>query len=62
MKRWRYLFYENKFYTREIKLKAVEMKIAGIPVKKIMKDLNFKSESQVYTWYYWHRDGEFHRS
>lgn len=52
---------KNKFYTREIKLKAVEMKLAGIPVREITETLNIKSESQVYTWYYWHRDGEFHR-
>ena len=52
---------KNKFYTREVKLKAVEMKLAGVPVKKMMTELNIKSESQVYTWYYWHRDGEFHR-
>lgn len=40
---------QNKFYTREIKLKSVEMKLAGIPVKNIMKELNITSESQVYT-------------
>ena len=52
---------KNRFYTREVKLKAVEMRLAGIPVKEIMEKLNIKSESQVYIWYYWHRDGEFHR-
>ncbi|QIK56974.1 hypothetical protein G7059_03460 [Erysipelothrix sp. HDW6A] len=26
-----------------------------------MKELDIKSESQVYAWYYWHRDGEFYR-
>lgn len=51
----------NKFYSKEIKLKAVEMRLAGIPVKEIMERLEITSESQVYTWYYWHRDGEFHR-
>lgn len=54
-------FMKNTFYSRELKLKAVEMKISGVPVKEIMRTLNIKSESQVYTWYYWHRDGEFHR-
>lgn len=52
---------KNTFYDKEIKLKAVEMKLSGIPVKVIMKELNIKSESQVYTWYYWHKNGEFHR-
>lgn len=44
-----------------VKLKAVEMKLAGIPVKEIMKEFNVKSETQVYIWYYWHRDCEFYR-
>ena len=52
---------KNRFYTREVKLKAVEMRLAGIPVKDIMEELDIKNESQVYIWYYWHRDGEFHR-
>lgn len=52
---------KNKFYKRETKLKAVEMRLAGIPVKEIMRELNIKSDSQVYTRYYWHRDGDFHR-
>lgn len=52
---------KNVFYSRETKIKAVEMKLSGIPVIDIMKELNIKSESQIYTWYYWHRDGEFHR-
>ena len=52
---------KNRFYTREVKLKAVEMRLAGIPVKDIMEELDIKNESQVYIWYYWHRDGEVHR-
>lgn len=51
----------NKFYSKEIKLMAVEMRLAGRTVKEIMELLDIKSESQVYTWYYWHRNGEFHR-
>ena len=42
---------KNIFYSRELKLKGVEMKISGVPVKEIMRTLNIKSESQVYTWY-----------
>lgn len=52
---------KNKFYSKDIKLKAVEMKISGVPIQDIMEQLDIKSESQIYTWYYWHRDGEFHR-
>lgn len=52
---------KNKFYSKDIKLKAVEMKLSGVPIREIMEQLDIKSESQIYTWYYWHRDGEFHR-
>ena len=52
---------KNKFYSKDIKLKAVEMKLSGVPIREIMEQLDIKSESQIYTWYYWYRDGEFHR-
>src|SRR5690554_2395636 len=52
---------KNKIYSKDIKLKAVEMKLSGVPIREIMEQLDIKSESQIYTWYYWHRDGEFHR-
>lgn len=40
---------KNNFYIREVKLKAVEMRLAGVPIQEIMSELNIKSESQVYT-------------
>ena len=48
-------------YPLEVKTKAIEMKLDGIPVKKIREALNIKSESQVYAWWYWYRDGQLHR-
>ena len=48
-------------YPLEIKMKAIEMKQDGVPVKVIQEALNIKSESQVYTWWYWFRDGDLHR-
>ena len=48
-------------YPLEIKMKAIEMKQDGIPVKTIQEVLNIKSESQVYAWWYWYRDGDLHR-
>lgn len=30
-------------------------------LKKFKKLLDMKSESQVYKWWYWYRDGEHHR-
>lgn len=52
---------KNKFYAEEIKLKAIEMKSAGVPVKEIMEKLGIKSESQVYTWWYWFKKGDLQR-
>ena len=35
---------KNKFYSKDIKLKAVEMKISGVPIQDIMDQLGIKSE------------------
>lgn len=48
-------------YPLEVKMKAIEMKLDGIPVKTIQEALKIKSESQVYAWWYWYRDGQLHR-
>ena len=48
---------KNTFYSKELKLEAVKLKKEGFSVKEIQKLLNIKSESQVYTWWYWYRDG-----
>lgn len=42
-------------------MKAIEMKKNGIAVKVIQEALHIKSPSQVYTWWYWYRDGNSHR-
>ncbi len=52
---------KNTFYSKELKLEAVKLKKEGFSVKEIQKLLNIKSESQVYTWWYWYRDGEMER-
>lgn len=48
-------------YSIEVKMKAIKMKQDGFPVSEIQKTLGIKNESQVYTWWYWYRDGELHR-
>lgn len=48
-------------YPVEIKQKAVEMKLAGVPVKEIMNELNIKNKTQVDTWVRWYKSGEVHR-
>lgn len=48
-------------YPKEIKMKAIEMRMAGIPVKEVMEQLNIRHDSQVRTWMRWYRNGEIHR-
>lgn len=48
-------------YPLEVKLEAIKLRKEGYSVKEIQKLLDIKSESQVYTWWYWYRDGEHHR-
>jgi transposase len=48
-------------YPIEVKMKAIEMRLAGKPVKEVMEELNIRNKTQVKTWMKWHRDGELHR-
>ena len=48
-------------YPLEVKMKAIEMRLAGIPVKEVMGQLNIRNESQVNTWMRWYRSGELNR-
>ncbi|AKL83599.1 transposase-like protein [Bacillus atrophaeus UCMB-5137] len=33
------------------------MRLAGVPVKEIMQELNIKNKTQVQTWIRWHKAG-----
>ena len=48
-------------YPIEVKMKAIEMRLAGIPVKQVLEELAIKNESQLKTWMKWYREGEMHR-
>lgn len=48
-------------YPKETKLKAVEMKLQGIPTKVIMEELNIRNDTQVETWVRWYKNGEMNR-
>jgi transposase-like protein len=48
-------------YPVEIKLKAIEMRLAGVSVKDVMDELNIRNKTQLKTWMRWHRNGEIHR-
>ncbi len=48
-------------YPVEAKQKAVEMRLAGVPMKEIMQELNIKNKTQVQTWVRWYKAGDTHR-
>lgn len=52
---------KNTFYPVEVKQEAIKLRQEGYSVKEIQKLLNIKSESQVYTWWYWYQNGELDR-
>lgn len=48
-------------YPAEVKLKAVELRLAGVPVKEVMEQLNIRNRTQLKTWMRWYRSGETYR-
>ncbi|MET4560088.1 transposase-like protein, partial [Lysinibacillus parviboronicapiens] len=48
-------------YPYEVKMKAIEMRLAGIPTKQVLIELNIRHKTQVETWMRWYRNGEIHR-
>ncbi len=48
-------------YPVEIKLKAIEMRLAGIPVKEVLSQLNIRNHIQLKTWMTWYKNGEMYR-
>ena len=48
-------------YPVEVKMKAIEMRLARVPVKEVMEELNIRNKTQLETWLRWHRNGETHR-
>ncbi|MFE4036125.1 IS3 family transposase [Priestia sp. YIM B13489] len=48
-------------YPAEIKIKAIEMRLAGIPVKEVLSQLNIRSYTQLKRWMKWYKNGEMHR-
>ncbi|TKH40080.1 hypothetical protein C1I59_00980 [Paenibacillus polymyxa] len=48
-------------YPLEIMMKAIEMRLAGVPVKEVMEQLVIRNKTQLKTWMRWYRKGEVHR-
>lgn len=42
-------------------MNAIEMRLAGVPVKEVMEQLNIRNKTQVETWMRWHRNGQLNR-
>ncbi|MGO4545775.1 IS3 family transposase, partial [Paenibacillus sp. 2TAB23] len=48
-------------YPVEVKMKTIEMRLAGVPVKDVMEQLLIRNTTQLKTWMKWYRNGEVHR-
>lgn len=42
-------------------MKAIEMRLSGIPVKEVMEQLNIRNNTQLKTWMKWYRNDELNR-
>ncbi|MBT2574726.1 IS3 family transposase, partial [Bacillus sp. ISL-51] len=42
-------------------MKAIKMRLAGVPVKEVLKELNIRNKTQLKTWMKWYKAGELHR-
>lgn len=42
-------------------MKAIKMRLAGIPMKEVMEQLNIRNNTQLKTWIKWYRNGELNR-
>jgi transposase len=48
-------------YPVEVKMTAIEMRLAGIPVNEVLEQLNIRNKTQLKTWMSWYRKGEIQR-
>lgn len=48
-------------YPVAVKMQAIEMRLAGVPVKEVMERLGIRNVTQLKVWMKWYREGELHR-
>lgn len=48
-------------YPVKIKLKAIEMRLAGVSVNEVLLQPNIRNHAQLKTWMTWYINGEMHR-
>lgn len=42
-------------------MQAIQMRLAGVPVKEVMEKLGIRNVTQLKVWMKWYREGELHR-
>jgi len=42
-------------------MKAIELRLAGVPVKEVMEELDIRNVTQLKVWMAWFRNNELHR-
>lgn len=42
-------------------MQAIQMRLAGVPVKEVMEKLGIRNVTQLKVWMKWYRKGELHR-
>ncbi|MEC0182060.1 hypothetical protein P4H61_11210 [Paenibacillus peoriae] len=47
-------------YLLEVKIRTIELRLVGIPVKEVLKQLNIRNKTQLKTWMRWYHGGEMH--
>ncbi|MEK4486311.1 helix-turn-helix domain-containing protein [Psychrobacillus sp. FSL H8-0484] len=48
-------------YPVKVKMMAIEMRLAKVPVKEVMEKLNIRNKTQLNRWMHWYRNGKIHR-
>lgn len=48
-------------YPVEVKMQAIQMRLAGVPVKEVMNKLRIRNVTQLKVWMKWYREAELHR-
>jgi hypothetical protein len=56
-----FLRWQHELATVEIKMKAIEMRLTGVPVREVMEQLGIRNVTQLKVWMTCYRKGKIHR-
>lgn len=48
-------------HSYDTKMEVIKMREEGCSIKSIMKQLGFQNRTQIYTWWRWYQNKEYHR-